>query len=187
MKVGLWVLCFAVCMLAVPPVAATETRGSVQVNLEIGDLPAINGAVTLYQVGTKAEHGYQITEEFGGGMVAQEEVTSDKLAMWLAESADERGATLLLDADGNAVFSDLEEGLYLLVQTERIDGFYPINPILLTVPDENCPDVKIRREPVPVITELPKTGQSPLPFLGILGMILSSAGLLICAGKEKKP
>ena len=180
-------LCTVVYLLAMTPAAsAAESRGSVQVKLNTGELPVINGTVTLYQVGVKVEEGYRILDSFGGGIVRQEDADSDKLAQWLAESAEETGISLLLDADGKAVFSELEKGLYILVQTERIDGFYPINPILLTIPEGAQWDLTIFREPVPVVTELPKTGQSPIPFLGILGMILSSAGLLLCAGKKRK-
>ena len=106
-----------------------------------------------------------------------------ELAQWLAESAEEAGMSMLLDADGNAVFSELEEGLYMLVQTERIDGFYPIYPVLLTIPQEDNWDVLVHKAPVPVVTELPKTGQSPIPFLGVLGMVLSATGLLLCRKK----
>lgn len=187
MRKTICLLCMAVILIVAAPVAeATENRGSVRVKLDAGELPVINGAVTLYQVGVRTEEGYRITEGFGGGIVRQDDTDSDKLAQWLAESAGESGITLLLDADGNAVFSELEEGLYILVQTERMDGFYPIYPVLLTIPSEDCWDVQIYREPVPVVTEIPKTGQSPIPFLGVLGMILSSTGLLLCNRKNKK-
>jgi len=174
-------------VLLTPTVAeAAETRGSICVKLEAGDLPVINGAVTLYQVGIREEDGYRITEGFGGGIVRQEDTDSDKLAQWLAETAEDNGMTLLLDADGTAVFSELEEGLYMLVQTERVDGFYPIYPELVTIPRDGQWNIQFAREPVPVVTEIPKTGQSPMPFLGILGMVLSSIGLLLCAGKNRK-
>lgn len=187
MRKMVWLLCLAACLLVRAPVAAAaETRGSIQVKLDAGDLPVINGAVTLYQVGVKTENGYRITEGFGGGIVRQEDADSDKLAQWLAETAGETGITMLLDADGNAVFSELEEGLYMLVQTERMDGFYPIYPVLLRIPEGTAWDVMFYREPVPIVTEIPKTGQSPIPFLGVLGMVLSSAGLLLCAGKGRK-
>lgn len=176
----------ALFLSAIPGAAAAETYGSLQVKLEAGEMPVINGAVTLFQVGTKVEEGYRIAEGFGGGILRQEDTDSEKLAQWLAETAGETGMTRLLDADGNAVFSELEEGLYILVQTERIDGFYPIYPILMTIPEGDCWDVQIAKEPVPVVTELPKTGQSPIPFFGILGMVLSSAGLLLCARKNRK-
>lgn len=188
MRKIIWLLCLAAWLTAAVPVAAAaENRGSIQVKLDAGDLPVTNGAVTLFQVGIRVEDGYRITEGFGGGIVRQEDADSDKLAQWLAESVEETGMTLLLDADGNAVFSELEEGLYILVQTERMDGFYPIYPVLLTIPNEEHWDVLLYREPVPVVTEIPQTGQSPIPFLGILGMILSSTGLLICVRKNRKP
>lgn len=187
MRKCMWLLCAAFILMAASPVAAASERsGSLQVKLEVGDLAVVNGAVKLYQVGTRSEEGYRITEDFGGGIVRMEDAGSGKLAQWLAETAAKTGDSLLLDADGNAVFSDLEEGLYMLVQTERIDGFYPIQPVLLTIPQDDQWDVKIVREPVPVVTELPRTGQSLLPFFGILGMVLSGIGLLLCVPKNRK-
>lgn len=184
MRKKLCLLCLAAGLLAnVPVAAAAENLGSIQVELDAGDLAVTNGAVTLYQVGVRTENGYRITEGFGGGMVRQEDAASEKLAGWLAETAEAAGLTLLLDADGNAVFSELEEGLYMLVQTERMDGFYPIYPMLVRIPQNGCWDVKLYREPVPVVTEIPRTGQSSIPFLGVLGMILSSVGLLLCRKK----
>ena len=179
-------LYMAALLLSLAPMAmATDGRGSIRVKLDTGDLPVINGAVTLYQVGIKVEEGYRITEAFGGGIVHKADADSEKLALWLAESAEEQGMPKLLDADGNAIFSELEQGLYMLVQTERVDGFYPIYPILITVPLEDNWNPAIYREPVPVVTELPKTGQSLIPYLGLLGMFLSSAGLLLCRKKMK--
>ena len=173
-------------LLICSPAASASQQGSIQIRLDAGDLAVTNGAVTLYQVGSKVADGYRITEGFGGGIIREEDAVSANLAQWLAETAGETGTTMLLDADGNAVFSGLEEGLYMIVQTERMDGFYPILPILLTLPDAEQWDVGIYREPVPVVTEIPKTGQSPVPFLGFLGMILSSAGLLICGLKKRR-
>ena len=184
MRKGMWLVCVAVWLFSLSTVAsAAENRGSIQVKLEAGDLPVINGAVTLYQVGDKVEEGYRIREAFGGGIIRQSDADSEKLAQWLAESAEEAGMSMLLDADGNAIFSELEEGLYMLVQTERIDGFYPIYPVLLTIPQEDNWDLLVHKAPVPVVTELPKTGQSPIPFLGVLGMVLSATGLLLCRKK----
>ena len=176
------------CILSavVPAAKAAETYGSVRVKLDAQDLAVTNGAVTLYQVGVRVEDGYRIAESFGGGIIRQQDVDSTHLAQWLAESAEENGITMLLDADGNAIFSDLEEGLYILVQTERMDGFYSILPVLLTIPEENRWDLRIYREPVPIVTDNPKTGESPMLFLGILGMVFSTAGLFLCAGKNRK-
>ena len=176
------------CVLvgAAPAAKAVETYGSVRVKLDAQDLAVTNGAVTLYQVGYRVEDGYRIAESFGGGIIRRQDADSAHLAQWLAESAEENGMTMLLDADGNAIFSDLEEGLYILVQTERMDGFYPIRPVLLTIPENDQWTLEVYRQPVPVVTEIPKTGQSPAPFFGILGMILSSTGLLLCSKKIRK-
>ena len=170
----------------IPGAKAAEQYGSIRVKLDAGDLAVINGAVTLYQVGFSVEDGYRIAENFGGGMIRRQDADSVNLAQWLAESAEESGLTMLLDADGNAVFSDLEEGLYMLVQTERMDGFYPILPALISVPEGEKWHLDVYRQPVPVVTEIPKTGQSPALFLGVLGMILSSIGLILCVKKERK-
>ena len=72
-------------LLLIPMVsaAAAEDTGSIRLRLEVGDLPVINGAVTLYQVGIKVEDGYRITEAFGGGIVRKADADSEKLALWL--------------------------------------------------------------------------------------------------------
>ena len=187
MRKSMRILLLALFLCCMPTaVMASEQRGSIRLDLDAGELAVINGAVTLYQVGSKVEDGYRITEGFGGGIVRQEDASSVYFAQWLAESAGESGITMLLDADGDAIFSDLEEGLYMLVQTERMDGFYPILPVLISVPEDDQWNRDIYRQPVPVVTEIPKTGQSPIPFFGVLGMMLSSAGLLLCCGKRKK-
>jgi len=187
MRKVLWVLMLGVFIFcSTTPAMASETYGSLQVKLDAGDLAVTNGAVTLYQVGNRVEEGYRIMESFGGGIIRLEDAGSDKLAQWLAETAGETGMTRLLDADGSAVFSELGEGLYILVQTERMDGFYPILPELLAVPNGEAWDIDIYKQPVPVVTEIPKTGQSPVPLFGILGMILSSAGLLLCSKMSRK-
>ena len=136
------------CILSavVPAAKAAETYGSVRVKLDAQDLAVTNGAVTLYQVGVRVEDGYRIAESFGGGIIRQQDVDSTHLAQWLAESAEENGITMLLDADGNAIFSDLEEGLYILVQTERMDGFYPILPVLLTIPEGDRWNLELYRQ-----------------------------------------
>ncbi len=186
MRIMLWLLVLPMLLMTAPEAAAAENRGSIQIRLNAGDLAVTNGAVTLYQVGTGVEDGYRIREDFGGGIVRQEDIQSENFARWLAESAGENGITMLLDADGNAVFSDLEEGLYMLVQTHRMDGFYPILPILLTVPRDGSWAVQEYRNPVPIVTEIPKTGQTLIPYFGVLGMFLSGGGLLLCVKKQRK-
>lgn len=186
MRRMVWLLGVMLVLIWAPSASAAVNRGSIQIRLDAGDLAVTNGALTLYQVGIRVEDGYRLTEGFGGGIVRLEDTTSENLAQWLAESAAESGVTMLLDADGNAVFPDLEEGLYMLVQTERMDGFYPILPMLLTVPRNGAWAVQEYRNPVPIVTEIPKTGQTMIPYFGVLGMFLSGSGLLLCVKKQRK-
>ena len=166
--------------------AAAEEGGSLWIKLDVGDLPVINGAFTLYRVGAPISDGYRIGEEFGGGFVRQEDALSPHLAQWLSVMEEKTGTEVLLDVDGNGVFSDLQEGLYLLEQTERTDGFYPVRPLLVTVPSEGKRAVSLYLEPLPMVADSPPTGQDPTPFIGAVGLVLSLAGLVMCTGGKKR-
>ena len=164
---------------------AAEDSGSIRIWLDVGDLATTKGEITLHRVGTKVSDGYRIADAYGGGIVKDADATSPHLAQWLAETAGSGGRSLALDADGCAEFDDLEEGLYLVVQTERMDGFYTIKPFLMTLPCEGQWNVLASPKVQPIVAELPQTGQDPLPFLGILGMALSGTGLLLCRKRRK--
>ena len=166
--------------------SAAEKGGILWVKLDVGDLPVINGSFTLYRVGTPISDGYRIGEEFGGGFVREEDARSPHLAQWLSGMEEKRGTTILLDADGNAVFSELEDGLYLLAQTERTDGFYPVQPLLLTLPNGGKRDVSLYLEPLPMVADAPPTGQDPTPYIGIIGLVISVAGLTFCTSGKRR-
>lgn len=170
---------------------AAETSGSIRISMNTGELPVTNGAVTLYAVGKPVTEGYRIGEDFGGGIVRQGDAMSPQLARWLAEMAESGGTRMLLDADGNAAFLEVEAGLYLVMQTERTDGFYPVEPFLLTVPLGQRWHLQVNPEPEPIVTDLiltenPATGEGPLLHLSILGMLLSGLGLCWCAAEARK-
>ena len=103
------IVCFigAVLLLVSLSVCASaeEYTGSFRIAMNVGDLAVTNGAFTVYRVGIRISDGYRITDEFGGGFVNLEDAQSPHLAQWLAENNADSGRTLLLDADGNAVFS----------------------------------------------------------------------------------
>ena len=168
------------------PAEAAQGEGSILVSLDAGELPVLNGAMTLYTVGVPVEGGYHMVEAFGGGFVRQEDAQSLQLAQWLAENAEEGGRTVNLDVDGNVSFSNLEDGLYLLVQTERMDGFYPVKPFLLTVPGEAGREVRAKPQTEPIVAENPRTGQPITPLLGAMGLVISGVGLYLCAESKRK-
>lgn len=168
------------------PASAAQSAGEICIWLDAGELPVTNGAITLYQVGTPVTDGYSITEAFGGGIVKEEDATSSHLAQWLTESAGESGMTQYLDVDGYVTFSDLEEGLYLVVQTEKMDGFYPIKPFLVTIPCDGAWEIKAEPKTEPIVADNPKTGQPLAPLLGAMGLVASGVGLYLCVDSKRK-
>lgn len=186
MRKGMIAVFAAVLLLGIGPKArAAEDTGSIRVDILIEELAVTNGALTLYRVGYPVQEGYRIGESFGGGIVQLADAESPHLAQWLAQMAGEGGQTRLLDADGDAVFSDLEDGLYLVIQTENMDGFYPIGPQLVAVPREGVWDVETELIPLPIVVGNPRTGDGPWVLLGMLGMMGSGLGLAVCARKRK--
>ena len=168
------------------PAQAGELGGSIRLDLEVGDFVVTNGAVKLYQVAQQGPEGYLVSDSFGGGLVKTEDALSSSLAQWLAQTAEDGGITRLLDADGCAEFSRLPDGLYLVVQSEKMDGFYPFEPFLVTIPMDGERDVQVSPPVFPIVAESPATGQDMQPFLGAAGMVVSGFGLALCAmGKRK--
>ncbi|MDO5400829.1 MAG: LPXTG cell wall anchor domain-containing protein [Eubacteriales bacterium] len=165
------------------PVMAGQTLGSIQVTLAQGEDRAAGGSVSLYQVGVPAGPDYSLTEAFGSGIIKGEDALSSILARWLADSVEEAGLEKPLDGEGSAEFSGLPEGLYLLVQTQPSVGFYPMEPILVTLPYEY--QWHVQAFPKCEIMDIPATGQPMEPFLGAAGMVLSGSGLLLCRRRRK--
>lgn len=166
---------------------AMQWEGTIRVSVDAGELPVIKGAVTLHQVGVPVDGGYRITENFGGGLVKQEDAFSENLAQWLSEAADSEGRTLYLDVEGDASFTNLQDGLYLVVQTEAVEGFHLIEPFLTAVGGDFGSRIHAQPKMEPVIWENPQTGQPIMPLLGAMGMVGSGIALYLCIdGKRKK-
>ena len=181
----MWAAVLAVMLLpglGLRAMAAEET-GSIRVTMQRGE-KTVGGAVTLYRVGEPIPEGYRLTADFGGGIVREEDAQSPYLAQWLAEMAGEQGASRSLE-DGTAEFTRLERGLYLVVQTETEAGFLAVKPFLVELPCQGQWNVHAYPK-TQQAAALPATGQSPLPILGGIGMVLSSIGLALCAGRRRK-
>lgn len=186
MKHKLFVLLTALALMwgmALPTLAA-ET-GSMRVSLGQEGQVTQGGSVTIYRVGTPISGGYRLSEAYGGGVVAWEDVYSVALAAWLAELAEYGGTELLLDADGYADFTGLTEGLYLLVQEQPTPGYYPMAPFVVSLPYEGQWDIQANPEQEPLPEVNPRTGQSPLPVFACFVMLYSGLGVAILVRKRK--
>lgn len=178
-----WSLMLLMALLVYLPMkaSAAEDSGSVRVTLKRG-----GGEVTLYRVGEPAEGGYRLRETYGGGFIQYTDANSPALAQWLAETGEEAGVHRLLDADRTACFSDLKEGLYLLEQTQSRSGYYPFRPFLVQIPYDGLWHLSAEPKNTIIQTESPATGQGMEPFVGLLGILLSGTGLILCGKKAWK-
>lgn len=81
------ILCclFALVLTAsmVLTVEASDSGGSIRIRLDVGELPVLNGAFSLYRVGEPISDGYRIADAFGGGFVREEDALSPHLAQWM--------------------------------------------------------------------------------------------------------
>ena len=187
MKRGILALLLTAAVLSLSATAgAAALKGSVEIQLEVGDLPVTNGAVTMYLVGVPVEGGYRLLDRYGGGVVRSEDTESGNLAYWLSELSD-GGKELLLDVDGRVVFSGVEPGLYLLEQTRRMDGFYPFRAFLAEVPAGGQWTRRFEPMVIPITDEPPCTGDVTT-YLAVLSMALSGSGLVCCGiwGRKRK-
>ncbi len=102
--------------------------------------------------------------------------------------------------DGTVKFSGRTPGLYLILQDTDIDGFYKMNPFLVSLPylkdgkyeydvDANVKHALGEGPPPttqPLPEKLPQTGQLnwPVPLLAAAGLALVTLGIFLC--KDKK-
>lgn len=182
-------LCALVALMllgAMPGNCRGGEMGSMRVSLNRENQENKGGSVTIYRAGTPISGGYRLTEAFGGGVVAREDVYSVALAAWLAEQAKFGGTELLLDARGCADFTGLSEGLYLLVQQTPTPGYCPMAPFLVELPYEGQWDLQANpiSEPLPEV--IPQTGQSPLPILAALTLPYTGLAVAVLVRKRRR-
>lgn len=173
----------AVVMTAALPSKAAEESGAIRVTLRGGNTAAQGGELTLYRVADTCGEGYLLQADFGGGIVKEEDAMSAVLAQWLAETADAGGIGRLLDADGTVEFADLPEGLYLVVQSRPARGFADISPFLVQLPYQDQWYIQCNPK---MAVDNPQTGDGTILLLGSVGMLLSGAGLVLCALLNRK-
>lgn len=161
----------AVFLLAVP-VCAAETapdlnrKGSISITITDPETEKAvpEGKLTVYCVAEAAEndgnYSFVYTEEFADCGFSLKDVQSEKLPKNLAQYAQKNGiegTDLTISDRGKAVLSGLTPGLYLIVQTEAMDGYKKINPFLVSLPMEEkgtwnyevdaSPKVELKKKP----------------------------------------
>lgn len=142
-------LLLSLLLLTAIPVAAFADQfdlaktGSISIQLRDIYHPekAIGGTVRLHKVGEaiiqNSALSFTPTAEFSGSGVALADVNAaglpDKLLAY-AEGNKIPGTSVKANSAGNAVFSGLAAGLYLVSQETAVSGYYKVSPFLVTLP-----------------------------------------------------
>lgn len=196
-------------------------RGSIQITMRYGDTYVPGGDLTLYKVGDIYEndgnYSFVLTDSFAGSGEDLANIQSSQLADDLARYAKRHsivGTSKDIDQNANITFTDIDLGLYLLVQEQAAEGYNKVSPFLVSVPiQENgayvydvdaSPKVELEKvtEPdnpdTPPSTpdtppptnpggKLPQTGQLnwPIPVLVACGLGLFIIGWWMRFGGKK--
>lgn len=107
--------------------------------------PISGGTFTLRMVAEAVSENnnlsYVFTPEFAESGVDLSDLNAEGLSEQLAAYAEEeqiQGITRSSGEEGSVTFSDLVLGLYLIVQEGSVEGYYPIDPFIVSVPMTNA-------------------------------------------------
>lgn len=123
------------------PVPDLSRKGSVKITMLYEEKAVSGGVMTLYRVGDIREsngtYDFVLTGNFADSGVRLTEISSPELAKKLesyAAKTKQQGEDKEITEDGTTVFTELEPGLYLVVQTEAAEGYIKASPFLVSVP-----------------------------------------------------
>ena len=111
--------------------------GSLWVEIGYDGTPVAGGSLTLHKVAEITDGGFLLNSQFSGSGAELDDIQSPSVAEVLADYAVKcgyAGVTKQIDAEGVAVFPELEAALYLVVQGETASGYSPIRPFLISIP-----------------------------------------------------
>ena len=188
-------------------------NGTITFRLDWEGEPLTGGTLTMYRVGDVAEDdgNYSFTAVPTLPGVVLDDLNDPALAAALvaaAENVELESVTASVE-DGEAVFTDLAPGLYVVHQEKAAEGFSPLSPFFISMPRfrdgtyeyEITADPKVSLEPEPTeptqpkptepkppVPSLPQTGQLnwPVPILAAAGFGLFLTGGLLCSGRKKE-
>lgn len=121
----------------------TNKKGTLSLSLRDAEKNlALSGAeISIYQVAyiSKADYTvhYQITEEFAQSGVKIGEFEKEELAAGLTDYIDKNKITpitALTDEEGEALFTGLPLGIYLVTQSKSVTGYSDFKPYFVSIP-----------------------------------------------------
>lgn len=196
------------------PAAAVElvdmdAEGSLSVTMTYKGKAVPGGKLTIYRVAEILRdedwnYSFRYLPAYQDCELPVENLNSSYLAEALADIVKEdklTGTRKTISNKGKVTFTDLELGLYLVVQTTAAPGYSKVEPFVVSVPgranDRYVYDVdatpKMDVEPKPTqppeepSDKLPQTGQLnwPVPVMLSLGLLCFLGGWCLRSGKKK--
>lgn len=164
---------------------AAQNRGTIRITPQWCGFPVMGGTVSLRCVGTVTEEGFYLTDGLADWSVSEEELDSGLWVSWISEKHSGKQFISGIDGENGAVFTSLEEGIYLAEQVAWDPQYQPFEPFFLIVPEGENWDV-CRTPDVVGNGESPKTGDHPAPIIGAMGIGLSVACLMVLVDKYNR-
>ncbi|MGM9590916.1 MAG: hypothetical protein ACI3V0_12225 [Faecousia sp.] len=161
-----------------------EQTGSLQVIPVWCGEPVTGGTISLCRVGTVTDGGIQVTDGLANWILQEEDILSEQWLPWILQQSQAERKTLIRKETG-AVFCGLEEGVYLVRQTESGKGFSDIQPFLQWIPEGDGWDI-VKQPSVIRLTQSPATGDHPAPIIGAMGIGFCVAALMVLIDGRKK-
>lgn len=143
-------------------------KGSIEITMQKDGTAVPGGSLTLYQVGKLTEdegvYSYELLESLQTTGLTLDDLQSPKLAEELAQKvAPTQGNKKEIDEAGKIAFTDLELGIYLLVQEEAAKGYSKLGPFLVTVPEVVNGEYIYQVQAGPKIALVPEVTPAPTP------------------------
>ena len=117
-------------------------KGSMEVTLhEMSEDTYVEGAeITIYKIADAYLDGvnlaFKYTDEFSSCSVSLDDLTIDDLSkkITLCVKPESVGTSLITNDFGTVIFNDLDLGLYLVSQTNKVEGYSNIDSFLVQIP-----------------------------------------------------
>lgn len=117
-------------------------RGSIKITLtEEQDDEAISGAeITIYKIASAGEENHNLkftyTEEFAHCEASLDDLKNTELTKEISKCTKEVTSELVLTTNENGIvkFNDLDLGLYLITQSNHVEGYSNIDSFLVMIP-----------------------------------------------------
>ena len=128
----------AACLVAlslVVPTFAQNKEGTLILTLKSHDEPVLSGTIAIYHVADLKDSEdfdrYEFTDEFKNCNLDIEDLNNTELPKMLCDYI--KGT----NSNGQVIFNNLDEGLYLVKQDKASKGYSSINPFLVEIPSYN--------------------------------------------------